>query len=328
MAFDLSALSQWKEERKGEIIYKPFELDQSLDYFDKVAGVQGQNVLLPVIDSNPTIAIGSAASCGFTDNSQTAITQFSITAPQHKVETAFCLRDLKQYFTSQYLPAKENPDTFEILDEVVGRTILKTSRRMAQIMWIGDTAQAAYPNDFKAQDGILKQLTSVPVGQQNTLASGQTITQTNVLSVIEAVIGTMPTSTLAGGEPVLFVGTDVFRILILALVGKNYFHYKYDYEARPNTFTLKPIVYPGTNVLIVPTLGLNSDTLGATQILNHKQRIVATYRGNLVFGYNVNMDEFDVWYSKDFDQIRMRYAYNAGVGIKFQDLVSEFHLTP
>ncbi|MEM3373118.1 MAG: hypothetical protein QXF76_02790, partial [Candidatus Anstonellales archaeon] len=252
----------------------------------------------------------------------------SITAPQHKVETAFCLKDLKKFFTAQYLPGKENPDTFDILDEVVGRTIIKTARRMAQIMWLGDTSKTAYPTDFKAQNGILAQLTSVPTNQQNTLPTSQVVNASNILSVVESVIGSMPTSTLAGGEPVLFMGTDLFRILILALVGKNYFHYKYDYESNPNTFTLKPIVYPGTNVLIVPTLGLNSDVLGATQHISHKQRIVATYRGNLAFGFNVSLDEFDVWYSKDFDQVRLRYAYNAGVGIKFQDLVSEFHLTP
>ncbi|MEM3373119.1 MAG: hypothetical protein QXF76_02795, partial [Candidatus Anstonellales archaeon] len=69
MALDLSALSQWKEERTGEIIYKPFELDQSLDYFDKISGVSGQNVLLPIIDSDPTISIGSVPGCGFNDNS-------------------------------------------------------------------------------------------------------------------------------------------------------------------------------------------------------------------------------------------------------------------
>lgn len=328
MALDLSALSQWKEERTGEIIYKPFELDQSLDYFDKISGVSGQNVLLPIIDSDPTISIGATLGCGFNDNSNTVISQFSITAPQHKVEKAFCLKELKKFFTAQYLPEKENPDTFDILDDIIGRTIIKTSRRMAQIMWLGDTSKTAYPTDFNAQNGILAQLTSVPTAQQNTLPSGQVVNSANILSVVESVIGSMPTSTLAGGEPVLFIGTDLFRILILALVGKNYFHYKYDYESNPKTFALKPIVYPGTNVLIVPTLGLNSDVLGAVQHISHKQRIVATYRGNLAFGFNVSLDEFDVWYSKDFDQVRLRYSYNAGVGIKFQELVSEFHLTP
>lgn len=325
-SFDLSTLSQWKDERASSIIYKPFELDQSLDYFDKISDVAGNNVLLPVIDDEAPVQVN--ASCAFIpDANATSIKQFSITAPLHAVDRGWCLRDLEQYFTKQWLPNKEEPNTLDVIDELVGRTLMKATRRMAITNWIGDTAIGAYPADYKGRNGVLKQVAGlIPTGQQYTLAIGATINSSNVISVFDTVISQMPTSTLAGGEPVLFCGSDVFRILLIALREKNYFHYQYDITANPDTMTLKPIVYPGSNVLVVPTLGLNSDN-DANQPLSSKQRLIATYRGNLAFGFKVNEGEFDVWYSQDFKQLRMTYTFHAGVGVKFPELISEFHLS-
>ena len=326
MSFDLSTLSIWREERLAPLIFKPFELDQSFDYFEKVTGVAGQDVRLPIVETSPIIAFTDG--CGFSQNATTAIKQVSINAPSQKVEAGYCLKSLKKYFTKQWLPDNtENPDTFTVLDTIVSDLLQKTARRNSMIMWIGDTSVAPYPTDFKAYNGILKQVISnIPAQQQNTLPSGQTITTTNVISVFDAVIASLPSSVLTQ-RPVLFCGTDVFRILVLALREKNYYHYQYDITSNPDTFTLKPLVYPGTNVVVVPTLGLNSDNVGS-QPLQYKQRIIATYQGNIILGFNVSLDEVDIWYSQDADEVRVRYAYNCGVAAKFPELISEFHLTP
>lgn len=326
-SFDVSALATWKDERKGEIILKPLELDSSMNYFDKVTGVAGNNVLLPTFDDSGVIAAGA---CGFSPaGGETVVKQVSITAPAFKVEREWCLVDLMKYFTKQYLPEKESPDTFDILDEVVGRSVMQATRRMAIINWLGDPAVGAYPTDYKARQGVLAQLTGlIPAGQQHTLGSGVTITTANAITVFDSVVKDLPSATLAGGAPVLFCGTDVFVPLMMALRAANYFHYQYDVAADTQAFTLKPIVYPGTNVLIVPTVGLNSNNDSNQPVATAKQRIIATYQGNIIFGFDASMDEFDVWYSKDFNSVRMRYAFHAGVAVKFPDLISEFHLTP
>jgi hypothetical protein len=74
-------------------------------------------------------------------------------------------------------------------------------------------------------------------------------------------------------------------------------------------------------------MGLNSKNV-VGQITEHKQNLYATHEGNLVLGYNVSLEDYDLWFSKDANALRIRLIYEIGVSVKFYENVSEFHLTP
>jgi hypothetical protein len=323
MAFNLSLLNQWIEERAGNIIQLPIERDGSLDYFDKVTNVSGQITKLPVIDTDVT---ASTDPCNINATGQDTIKQFTITTKPFNIRKTWCLQQLKQYFATQWLPNDtEMPKEFAALDTLVENALLKVALKQSRQVWMSDTGVAAFPNDFKAFDGLIKQLqTNVPAGNQNTLPSGQTITTTNIINVMDAVIGKLPVYT--GQELVVFVPAELVRILTIALRNANYFHYTADPQLAENG-ALKPFYYPGTEVLIVPTSGLNSNSV-PSQPLSKKQCIYATYRGNLTLAYNISLDDRVVFYSDYHKQLVMDIQYEIGAGVKDFTFVSEFHLTP
>jgi hypothetical protein len=326
MPLDVSTLNQWIEERKGELITAPIELDSSFDYFDKVTNISGQQVKLPVIDVTPT---ADTNICGNNATATTSIKQFTIKTTPMRIEDAWCLQDLKKYFTTQWLPTNtEHPDTFAVLDQVITRYLTRAAKKQSVQLYLSDTRSIAsgYPADLKAFDGVVSLMQqNVPAANQSTLPSGQTITVTNAINVFDTVISKLSTDVTVGDRPVLFCPSELFITLMTALRNANYFHYQYDMNVQGGK--LQPFVYPGSNVLVVPAMGLNSNNV-AGQITQHKQNLYATYEKNLVLAYNVSLDDYALWFSQDINALRIRLVYEIGVGVKFFNLVSEFHLTP
>jgi hypothetical protein len=325
MALDVSTLTQWTEERKGDLITAPIEMDSSFDYFDKVTNISGQQVKLPVIDVTPT---ADTNICGNNSTATTQITQFTIKTTPMRIEDAWCLQDLKKYFTTQWLPTNtEHPDTFSVLDQFISRYLARAARKQSTQLYLSDTRAiaAAYPTDMKAFSGLVQLMQqNVPVANQSTLPVGQTITTANAISVFDTVISKLTTNVLVGERPVLFCPSELFITVMTALRNANYFHYQYDMNVQGSK--LQPFVYPGSNVLVVPVAGLNSNNVTG-QILQHKQNLYATYERNLVLAYNVSLEDYDLWFSKDANALRIRLIYEIGVGVKFFNLVSEFHLS-
>jgi hypothetical protein len=323
MAFNLSLLNQWIEERKGNIIYYPIELDGSIDFLDKVTNVSGQLTKLPVIDTDVTATTNP---CSITPTGETKLDQFSITTQPFKIRLEYCLHDLQQYFATQWLPQDtEFPKEFDALDGILEETLLKVALKQSRQVWLSDTGVAAFPNDFKSFNGLIKQIqANIPASNQTTLPSGQTITILNAISVMDSIIDKLPP--IDGKELVMFVPSDVVKKLMLALRNANYFHYTADPE-RTGDGKLKPFTYPGSEVLIVPTSALNSNAVPG-QPLSKKQCIYATYKGNLTIAYNISQDGRRLFYSEYHDRVVIEYKYFIGAGVKRFDLISEFHLTP
>jgi len=84
----------------------------------------------------------------------------------------------------------------------------------------------------------------------------------------------------------------------------------------------------GTNVTLIGLPGLNNDNAVDTGSLPTavKERIIATYEDNLLIGMNAENDinDFDVWYSKDDRKLKFYTRFHLGVGIKYNDLVVQY----
>jgi len=286
MPFNLSTLTQWIEERKGNIIYYPIELDGSMDYMDKVTNVSGQLAKLPIIDTDVT---ATTSPCSTTPTGDTAVKQFSISSTPFKIRLEYCLHDLQQYFATQWLPTdSEFPQEFAALDSILDETLRKIAIKQSRQAWLSDTGVAAFPSDFKAFNGFIKLLqTNVPAANQNTLPMGQQITTSNVISVLDNVVDKLPA--IDGKELVMFVPSDVVKKLMLALRSLNYFHYPADIE-REGDGKIRPFTYPGSEVLVVPTSALNSNKVTG-QPTSKNQCIYATYKGNLTLAYNLSLTD-------------------------------------
>ena len=333
MAIDLSALQVWKDEVADptQLILKPIQLERTNDYVDIRTGVKGNNVMLPILDDNGDVVDGSVA--GFNPTAGPTVTQFTLTTKPYKINKEIALINLEKYFTGQWLADNSYPDTFAVLDEWVSRVIAKNSLTVGQIEWLASTALTTFPFHIKNSDGWLKQLAGISnvklgtAGYKLGLKEDSTAKTHNIIDVFDDLIyNKLPTSALFG-TPIAFCGTDVFRLLQNAIKNANLYHYNpADYGLDPSDMVMP---YFNSGVLVVGIAALDSNAI-ANQPLDLQQRIVVTYADNLAVGVCVENDpeNFDIWYNKDAETLRLKMRYHLGVGVKFTDMVTTFKLTP
>ena len=99
------------------------------------------------------------------------------------------------------------------------------------------------------------------------------------------------------------MGMDTFVTYQMALLAQNFYNFfktgvGMDYE----------VVVPGTNITVIALNGLTGTS-----------SIYATNLDNLFLGLDLEgeEDQLDVWYSRDFQEIRAQAKYKMGVQIAF-----------
>ena len=139
-------------------------------------------------------------------------------------------------------------------------------------------------------------------GTKATVAEANADTFSKVLAVYEAI----PVSIL--DKAVIFVGVDTFRSLVLDCAKRNALNAIPDVDKAELT-----MIFPqSVNTKVVAVSGLNGT--GA---------IVAADPANLFYGVDMQDDAeaFDLWYSKDNSEFRLKISFNAGTQIAFPDQV-------
>ena len=322
MAFDVGGISAWTDEisDRAQILLTPILGAPSAQYFDKYKDITGNTIKLPRLENTPYAQAGTA--CGFTSSGTTTITQLSLTTSAIKVQEKLCLQDLETYFTKAWLKSGSSPETAEIMDIVLKRKLAQVSKKLEQQAWAGKTT---YTNDtfWKQLNGLIHQVDNA--GDEIITSgggAGTALTTANIRTVVEQMIFGDTPSAIADQELDLFMGYNHYNVLRQKLWQDNLFHYIPN-SSEASSFSFK---YPTSNVNIIAVPGLNNDLspdAGGVQPTLTKNRMFLTYRGNFAQGFAAENDvnAFDVWYSKDNQELRMNMRFHIGYGIKDTNLV-------
>lgn len=140
------------------------------------------------------------------------------------------------------------------------------------------------------------------------------ITQSNVISILQAVYNLIPAKLLDKEDLRIFVGMDVLRKYQAALVALNLFHLPANVDAASKFQT----VLHGTNVIIEAVQGLN-DT----------NEIYAMRLSNMAMAVDMIDEEgkFEFFYAKEAMEHRYAAAFKVGVNVAFPDEIVRFQLT-
>lgn len=332
MAFDVSALSAWTEERgknKADWILKPILGGYAMKYLtSKYYGIQGNTVKLPKIDT--TVPAQGGYGCGFTSSGTTDITQLSVTTVPYTVQEKICVRDLHQYFTVQTLPEQSMLDTWSMLDVWVNRKLQRVSQKLNMALWQGKTT---YTNDtwLKLQNGFIN---DVDGASDEIIVTGgglgTAITTSNVRTIWEEALFNTSTGLMAVPEildrAIAFCGQDVFTTTRLKLMQDNLYHVPIGNANSPDSaYSQWEMYYPGSTIKIVGIPELNSTNPVETGVLPTavKNRIVICDPANLIVAMNGSGEDtkFKVWYSEDNDEIRFSLRGFVGTTISYTSQV-------
>ena len=319
MAFSLGTMTAYIEENKADLISKAILGAKTLGLgVDIRTGIKS-SAKIPVLES--TVPFQSAA-CSFTSSGTTTINQVEIATVGIQFSESFCLNDLNAYFTQKYLPAGANVDSMSIAQNIIDRKIAQVAKNVEQMIWQGKTT---YTNST-----VLKQmngwLSTIDTAGTAVAATASTLNSTNVLTIFDDVYSKVPAAAIANEPIVAFCGYDTFRVLA-AKITSTYGIYGSQYTTD-NVWNNWELMYPGTNMKVVAVPGMNNDNAVDTGVLPTavKNRIIATYASNLVYGTDLqsDTDNIEAWYSQDDRVWKLFGTFRAGVAVKFIDHVVQY----
>jgi hypothetical protein len=300
MAFSFGNLSAYTEQQRLPLITKAVFAARSAALFTKQVGIKSAAALnLMDTDAN----IGSGTVCGWSATGNTTFSQRNITVGVMKIQEALCPRSLEQYWMQSQLTAGSQYDGVPFEQAFSEQKALRIAEALETAIWQG--------NSYFSGSTVLANASSTT---WNPISGNVGITTSNVISIFDKVYNDIPQAILTRNDLVIFCGWNNFRTLIGAMKSQTGVMYN---QVDLQGLADGDIIYPGTNVRIVAVPGLTSTN-----------RIVATYLGNLFYGTDLLSDEenFELWYSKDNDEVRFQAAFKAGVQFAYPDLMVDFRL--
>ena len=317
MAFSLGTMTAYIEENKADLISKAILGAKTLGLgVDIRTGIKSSSKI-PVLES--TVPFQSAA-CSFTSSGTTTINQVEIATVGIQFAEQFCLNDLNAYFTQKYLPAGANVDSMSIAQAIIDRKIAQVARNVENMIWAG---KLTYTNStvLKQMNGWLATIDAgTPVS-----ATASTLNSTNVLTIFDDIYSKVPAAALVNEPIVAFCGLDTFRTLA-AKITSTYGIYgsQYNTDGVWNNWEL---MYPGTNMKVIGVPGLSDAAVDTGSVPTAvRNRIIATYASNLVYGTDLqsDTDTIEAWYSVDDRVYKIFGAFRAGCAVKFIDHVVQY----
>lgn len=318
MAFSLGTMTAYIEENKADLISKAILGAKTLGLgVDIRTGIKS-SAKIPVLESTVPF---QAAACSFTSSGTTTINQIEIATVGIQFAEQFCLNDLNVYFTQKYLPAGANVDSMSIAQAIIDRKIAQVARNVENMIWAGKTT---YGNST-----VLKQmngwLATIDTAGTAVAATPSTLNSTNVLTIFDDVYSKVPAAALVAEPIVAFCGLDTFRTLA-AKITSTYGIYGSQYTTD-NVWNNWELMYPGTNMKVIGVPGLSDAAVDTGSVPTAvRNRIIATYASNLVYGTDLqsDTDTIESWFSQDDRVYKVFGTFRAGCAVKFIDHVVQY----
>ena len=305
----VSPLTTYTEQQRLPLITKAVFSARTASLFTKQVGIKSA-ATLNLMDTDAAFQSGTA--CGWSvagaASGTTTFTQRTITVAPLKIQEALCPRSLEQYWMQSQLTAGSNYDGVPFEQAFAEQKALRIAEALENAIWSGSTLVTGLLTILNAASG------STVSGNTAAVSASVGITTSNVISIFDNIYTRIPQAILTKNDLVIFCGWDTFRTLIGGLKANTGVMYN---QVDLQGLADGDIFYPGTNVRVVAVPGL----LGYN-------RLVCSYLGNFFYGTDLLSDEerFELFWSRDNDEVRFQCALKIGVNVAYPDLVVDWKL--
>ena len=308
MSFDVSGLSAWTDENKMDLIRTAILKGKTVDIVTVQGGIKN-SAMINVIGSTLTAQAGA---CGWNAAGTTALTQRAVSVSDIKVNEAVCLNDLEAMYTSSMMNAGSYNESIPFEQIYAEEKRDQLMALIEDLIWKGDIAGGA--GNLAFANGLVLLLSTTEIAtviDGNTAVLVAAPTVSNIIATVDAMVAATPEAIIDADDLKLFLPHAYYRLYTQALRNANLFHYTGDEGADFK------IMIPGTNVEAVAIKGLSG--------LDH---MYLTPASNIYVGTDLLSDaeSFDIFFSKDNDEVRFLSKWKLGVQVAFPELVVEFSL--
>lgn len=250
----------------------------------------------------------TTATCGWTpdpSNKYVGLDQKELAVLPLEVKDAICPKDFEQLYLGMYMRNnKEVPFEELIADSYVN----KVKNYNEKIIWDGD--------------GVNKGLLMLINLDANVIdASAEVAAPTNTaIDAVNALIAKASPDILMHSDKVILTSYAMYNAYASELRAANlYIQPNYQNGEGANY----EMYIPGTDIRLIAIAGMDNlvnTTIATGYAVNGvKQPMVLTYADNIVLGTDMLNDEemFDMWYSRDNDEVRVNIQYKLGWNFYF-----------
>lgn len=298
--FNLSSLSTYTDEVGGELVRRAILEGETAKIIRVQPGIKGSQAI-NLLDSNLVVQPGS---CGWNSSGSTTFTQRDITVCDYKVNEALCPADLNDYWLGQLLTPGSYNETVPFEQQIAELKVQQISQYIENQIWGASSATTCF-SGFKELFAPLSGTVGV---SGNIVVTGQTaLTSTTALAQVDNLVLEIPDDIADRTDLVLFMSHANYRKYLINFRTANYFHLAVgDSYAEMKTF------HPATNILVHPVGGLNGSNM-----------LVLAPSEYLVLGVDLMSDSesLRMFYSVDFDEVRLRCNFKAGVQVAWPQFV-------
>lgn len=309
MALNVAGLTAYVDENKMALIKKMILGGRTLRYITTQPDIKS-TATINIINSN---LVAQANTCGWNEAGTTILTQQDLSVCPLKINESICLNTLEQYYTQKLMRPGSYNEQIPFEEIYASEKADQISALIDDLIWKGNVASGV--GNLALCDGFIK---LADVNFSGSVVTGNVqgvtaLTSSNIISVVDDITSVVPTNIWGQDDLILFMGYDTYRLYALALRNANLFHY----TGAENQGEDYSQMIPGTNIKAVAVRGLNGTN-----------KMFLSSASNFYFGTDLLSDaeEFQIFYSYDFDEVRFRSKWKQGVMFAFPDYVVYFKL--
>jgi hypothetical protein len=297
--YEVASIGGYVDQVGGELLSKALIGGTTARYVNVRLGIKGTQAL-NLLNSNVVFQDGV---CGWDPptGTTTTFTQTNITTCPEKYNEALCYQDLYDTYQSMLMKPGQTQETVPFEQQIADLKVKEIQQRIEKQLWQSTTGSSCFTG-FKAL--ISTGTTGVANSTGVTFSSSADYgVSGNPITEVDKLINVLDDNAMSREDLIVFMSYANFRLYIQALTRANFFA---NYIGSSDITSMMEATHPNTNVKVVPTLGLN----GSNQV-------VIGPREYMVVGFDLLSDheKLVVWYSKDFDELRLRANYNYGATI-------------
>lgn len=285
----VTSLPAYVEQNRTDLINKSVLVGRTVDHLNLMTGVVGPTAL-NLYDTDLTLQDGR--SCGFDAQDTTTLSQRVLTPAILKINTTFCPKQLIGKYAQHLVKVGAGRETLPFEEKFTQGIVDAVKAEIEKMVWQGQ------PNQTDECEGFISILSADGSTIKVPEAAGTTASK-----AIEDTYMAMPASIVEKGDAVIYVGEDIYRAYIQALVKANMYHYDPQYGEGV-------YVVPGTSVRVISVNGLNGTNT-----------VVAGRESNFYYGTDMENDDetFDLWWSKDDQVWKLAINFAAGVQVAYPE---------
>jgi hypothetical protein len=297
-AYDVASIGGYVDQVGGELLSKALIGGTTARYANVRLGIKGTQAL-NLLNS---VAVFQDGTCGWNPTGNTTtFSQTNITTCPEKYNEALCYKDLYDTYQSMLMAPGQTSETVPFEQQIAELKVKQIQQRIEQQLWQATTGTSCF-NGFKTL--ISTGTTGVANSSGTTFSSTASYgTSGNPITEVDKLINVLDDNAMSREDLICFMSYANFRLYIQALTRANFFQ---NYIGSSDITGMMEATHPNTNVKVVPTIGLNGSN-----------EVVIGPREYFVVGFDLLSDheKLVIWYSKDFDELRLRANYNYGVTI-------------